>query len=244
MFKLPYNDNKTVLKIFQAKLQQYLNWELLDVQVGFRKGRGTKVQIANIHWIKKKQGNFKKKKSTFASLTTLKPLTMWVTTNWEILKEMRIPDHSTCVLRNLHAGQEATVRTTYGTKDWFKIRRGVCQNYILSPCLFNLYSILVHHVKYRAGWLISWNQDCWQKYQICRLYSFYGRKWRGTNKPLEDGKRREWKSWLKTQHSKNEDHGIQCHYFLANRWGNNGNSDRLYFLGLQNHCRWWLRPWN
>ena len=90
MFKLPYNDNKTVLKIFQAKLQQYLNWELLDVQVGFRKGRGTKVQIANIHWIKKKQGNFKKKKSTFASLTTLKPLTMWVTTNWEILKEMRI----------------------------------------------------------------------------------------------------------------------------------------------------------
>ena len=65
MFKLPYNDNKTVLKIFQAKLQQYLNWELLDVQVGFRKGRGTKVQIANIHWIKKKQGNFKKKKIYF-----------------------------------------------------------------------------------------------------------------------------------------------------------------------------------
>ena len=167
MFKLPYNANKTVLKIIQAKLQQYLNWELLDVQVGFRKGRGTKVQIANIHWIKKKQGTFQKK-STFASLTTLKPLTMWVTTNWEILKEMRIPNHSTCVLRNLHAGPEATVRTTYGTKDWFKIRRGVCQNYILSPCLFNLHSILVHHVKYQAGWLISWNQDCWQKYQICR----------------------------------------------------------------------------
>ena len=140
MFKLPYNANKTVLKIFQAKLQQYLNWELLDVQVGFRKGRGTKVQIANIHWIKKKRGTFQKKS----------------------------PNHSTCVLRNLHAGPEATVRTTYGTKDWFKIRRGVCQNYILSPCLFNLHSILVHHVKYQTGWLISWNQDCWQKYQICR----------------------------------------------------------------------------
>ena len=72
----------------------------------------------------------------------------------------------------------------------------------------------------------------------------YGRKLRETKQFLHESDRGEWKSWLKTQHSKNEDHGIQSHYVMANRWGNNGNSDRLYFPGLQNHCRWWLQPWN
>ena len=69
------------------------------------------------------------------------------------------------------------------------------------------------------------------------------RKWR-TKEPLHESENGEWKSWLKTQHSKNEDHGIQFHHFMADRWKNNGNSERLYFLGLQNHCRWWLQPWN
>ena len=69
-----------------------------------------------------------------------KPLTVWITTNWKILKEMGIPDHRTCLLRNLCAGQEASVRTGHGTTDWFQIREGVCQGSILSPCLFNLYS--------------------------------------------------------------------------------------------------------
>ena len=78
---------------------------------------------------------------------------------------------------------------------------------------------------------------------ICRWQHPNGRKWR-TKKPLDEGERREWKSWLKTQHSENEDHSIQSHHFMANWWGNNGNSERLYFLGLQNHCRWWLQPWN
>ena len=68
-------------------------------------------------------------------------------------------------------------------------------------------------------------------------------KWRGTKEPLEI-ERGEWKSWLKAQLSENEDHGIWSHYFMANRWGNSGNSVRLYFWGLQNHCRWWLQPWN
>ena len=72
----------------------------------------------------------------------------------------------------------------------------------------------------------------------------YGRKQRGTKEPLDESERGEWKSWLKTQHSKNQDHGIWSHHFIAKRWGNNGNSDRLSFLGLQNHCRWWLQPWN
>ena len=70
----------------------------------------------------------------------LKPLTVWITTNWKILKEMGIPDHLTCLLRNLYAGQEATVRTLYGTTDWFKIEKGVRQGCLLSPCLFNLYT--------------------------------------------------------------------------------------------------------
>ena len=82
-------------------------------------------------------------------LTTQKPLTVWITTNWKILKEMRIADHLTCLLRNLYAGQEATVRTGYGKIDWFQIEKGVRQGCILSPCLFNLYAD-THHVKCRA----------------------------------------------------------------------------------------------
>ena len=73
------------------------------------------------------------------------------------------------------------------------------------------------------------------------MIPLYGRKWRGTKEPLDDGERWELKSWLETQHSKNEDHGIQSHHFMANRWGKSGNSD---FLGLQNHCGWWLQAWN
>ena len=71
-----------------------------------------------------------------------------------------------------------------------------------------------------------------------------GRKWRRTKEPLDESERGEWKSWLKTQHSENEDHGIQSHHLMGNRWGNSGNNVRLYFWGLQNHCRWWLQPWN
>ena len=87
----------------------------------------------------KKQESFKTT-STFALLTMPKTLTVWITTNWKILKEMGIPDHLTCLLRNLYAGQEATVRTEHGTTDWFQIRKGVHQGCILSPCLFNLYA--------------------------------------------------------------------------------------------------------
>ena len=79
---------------------------------------------------------------------------------------------------------------------------------------------------------------------ISRWHHPYGRKQRGTKEPLYKSERGEWKSWLKTQHSKNEDHGIWSHHFMANTWVNNGNIERLYFIGLQNHCRWWLKPWN
>ena len=127
-----------MLKILQARLQQYVNRELPDVQAGFRKGRGTRDEIANILWIMEKARN-SRKTSISALLTMPKPLTVWITINWKILKEMGTPDHLTCLLRNLYAGQEATVRTGHGT-DWFQIGKGVRQGCILSPCLFNLYT--------------------------------------------------------------------------------------------------------
>ena len=136
-----------MLKILQARLQQYVNCELPDVQAGFRKGRGTRDQIANICCILKKQKS-SRKTSISALLTMPKPLTVWITINWKILKEMGIPDHRTCLLRNPYAGQEATVRTGHGTTDWFQIGKGVRQGCILSPCLFNLY---VEYIMRNAG---------------------------------------------------------------------------------------------
>ena len=96
-----------MLKILQARLQQYVNRELPDVQAGFRKGRETRDQIANIRWKKQESS---RKTSNSALLTMPKPLTVWITINWKILQEIGIPDHLTCLLRNLYAGQEATVR--------------------------------------------------------------------------------------------------------------------------------------
>ena len=129
-----------MLKILQARLQQYVNHELADVQAGFRKSRGTRVQIANICWIIEKERGFQKN-IYFCFLDYIKAFDC-VDHNklWKILKEMEIPDHLTCLLRNLYAGQETTVRTGPGTTDWFHIRKGVCQSSILSPCLFNLYA--------------------------------------------------------------------------------------------------------
>ena len=107
-----YLTSKVMLKILQARLQQYVNCELPDAQAGFRKGRGTRDQIASSGSSKKQENS--RKTSIFALLTMPKPLTMWITINWKILKEMGISDHLTCLLRNLYAGQEATVRTGHG----------------------------------------------------------------------------------------------------------------------------------
>ena len=117
-----------------------MNRELPDVQAGFRKGRGTRDQIANIHWIREKTREFQKN-ICFCFIDYAKAFDC-VDHNklWKILKEMGIPDYPTCLLRNLYAGQEATVRTGHGTTDWFQIGKGVCQGCILSPCLFNLYA--------------------------------------------------------------------------------------------------------
>ena len=129
-----------MLKILHARLQQYMNRELPDVQAGFRKGRGTRDQIANIRWIIKKAREFQKN-IYFCFIDYAKAFDC-VDPNklWKILKEMGIPDHLTCLLRNLYAGQEATVRTGHGTTDWFQIGKVVCQGCVLSPCLCNLYA--------------------------------------------------------------------------------------------------------
>ena len=132
--------SKVMLKILQARLQQYVNCELPDVQAGFRKGRGTRDQIANIHWIIGKAREFQK--NIYFCLIDYAKAFDHVDQNklWKTLKEMGIPDHLTYLLRNLCAGQEATVRTGHGTTDWLQIGKGVRQGCILSPCLFNLYA--------------------------------------------------------------------------------------------------------
>ena len=130
--------SKVMLKILQARLQQYVNRELPDVQAGFRKGRGTRDQIANIFWIIKKTREFQKN-IYFCFIDHAKAFDC-VDHNKLENSEMGIPEHLTCLLRNLYAGQEATVRTEHRTTDWFQIGKGVHQGCILSPCLFNLYA--------------------------------------------------------------------------------------------------------
>ena len=127
-----------MLKILQARLQQYVNRELPDVQAGFRKGRETRDQIASIHWTIEKAGEFQKN-ICFVDYTKAFD---YLDHNklWKILQEMGIPEHLTCFLRNLYADQEAIVRTGHGTTDWFQIGKGVRQGCILSPCLFNFYA--------------------------------------------------------------------------------------------------------
>ena len=127
-----------MLKILQARLQQYVNHELHDVQAGFRKDRGTRDQIANMSWIIKKPREFQK---NICFIDYAKVFDC-VDHNklWKILQEMGIPDHLTCLLRNLYAGQEATVRTGHETTYWFQIGKAVHQGCISSPGLFNLYA--------------------------------------------------------------------------------------------------------
>ena len=140
--------SKVMLKILQARLQQYMIRELPDVQAGFRKGRGARNQIADIRWIIRKAREVQKN-IYFCFIDYAKALDCVDHSKlWKILKEMGIPDHLTCLLRILCAGQEATVTTESGTIDWFQIGKGVHQGCILSPCLFNLYA---EYIMWNAG---------------------------------------------------------------------------------------------
>ena len=165
--------SRVIPQLLQVRLQQYAK-EIPYVQAGFRKGRGTRDQIANIHWIIEKAREFQKN-IYFCFIDYIKAFDC-VGHNklWKILKEMEIPDHLTCLLRNLYTGQEATVRTGHGTTDWFQIGKGVRQGYILSPCLFNLYAEYImrnvgHKLESRLPGEISITSDMqmtpllWQK---------------------------------------------------------------------------------
>ena len=181
-----------------------MNCELPDVQTGFRKGRGTRDQIANIRWIMEKAREFQKN-IYFCFIDYAKAFDCVEHTNWKILKEMGTADHLTCLLRNLYTGQEVTVRTGHETTDWFQIGKGVHQGCILSPCLFNSYAEYIM--------------------QNARLHESQ------TEVKIES------QAEIKTQLSKNKDHGIWSYHFMENRYGKCGNTVRFHFGGLQNHCR-------
>ena len=231
--------SKVMLKILQDRFQQYVNWEFPDVQAGPKKVIGTRDQIANICWIIEKARESQKNISFIDYAKAFD----YVDHNilWKILKEMGIPDHLTCLLRNLYAGQEAIVRTRHVTMDWFKIGKEVCHGCILSPCLFNFYA---EYNMWNAGLdgaqaVIKIAQRIRHGAQIWWWHHTYGRKGR-TKETLDEGERGEWKIWLNWTLKKTK---ITASSPITS-WGNNGNSERLYISGLQNHFRWWLQPWN
>ena len=193
------------------------------------KARGTRNQIANTEKAREFQKNI------YCCFIDYAKTFDYVDHNklWKILKENRILDHLTCLLRNLYGGQEATVRTGHGTTDWFQIGKGVRQGCILSPCLFNLYAEYIMRNagldEAQAGIKIAGRSINNLRYADDTTLMAESEEL----KSLLMKVRGEWKSWLKTQHSENEDHGIWSHHFMANRWGNRGNSERLYLGRLQ-----------
>ena len=159
---------------------------------------------------------------------------------WPIcIIQIRVLNKVQNVLRNLYSGQETRVRTGHGTKDWLKIGKRVHQGCILLSCLFNLYA---KYIMWNAGLDEAQAGIKTAVKNINKLsYADDTNLMAESEKELKSESEREWKSWLKTQHSINNNHGIQSHHFVTNRWGNNGNSDRLYFLGFQNPCGRWLQ---
>ena len=185
----------------------------------------------------KKQGN-SRKISTSASLTMIKPFCGSQQTG---KFEMKIPDHLIHLLRNLYASQETTVRIGHGTTNWFKIGKGVCQDYILSPCLFNLYvECIIWNTRLDESQ--AWIKTAGRNINNLRYAddTILLAEREEELKSLNQSERGECKGWIKIQHSKHDDHGIWSHHFMANRWGKNGSRERLYFLGLHNHCGWWM----
>ena len=232
-----------MLKILQARLQQYTYRGLPYVRVGFRKGRGTRDQIADICWIIKKSKRAPEKKKIYFYFIKYAKDFDCVDHNklWKILQDMGIPNQLTCFLRNPCAGEEATLRTKHGTMDWFQIRKGVWQGCTLSPCLFNLNA---ENIVRNAGM-----DEAQVRVKIA------GKNIKNLRYASDTTLMAESKEELKNLLIKVKEEsekaslnlsiqktkvktrlGIWSHHFMANRWENSGNSDRFYVLVLQNHC--------
>ena len=206
-------------------------------------------KIRQLPWKQSGSSSMKKQESsrkTFAStlLTRPKPLTMWITANWKILKEMGIPDNLTCLLRNLYAGQEATVRTGHGPTDWFQIGKRVCQGCILSPYLFHLY---VEN--------IMWNARLDEAQVGIKIARRNISNLRYADDTIFMAEGEEVKSLLMKVKEENEKPGLKLFWRKVRSWhlvlslhgtlmGKQWKQWETIFLGLQNHCRWWLQPWN
>ena len=168
MFKLPHHCTHLACQQCNAQnspsqasaVHKPENFQMFNLNL--EKAEEPEIKLPTSAGSQKKQEK-SRKTSTSASLTMLKPLTEWITINWKILQEFGIPDHLTCLMRNLYASQGATVRTRHGTVKWFQIGKGVRQGCMLSPCLNNL--CRVHHAKCQTGLSTSQNQDCRKKYK-------------------------------------------------------------------------------
>jgi len=207
------------------------------------KAKESEIKLPTSTESQKKQEN-SRKTSTSALLTMPKPLTMWITTNWKILKEMGVPGHLTCLLRNLYAGQEATVKTRHETVDWFKLGKGVSQSCILSPCLFNLYA---EYIMQNAG---STAGRSTARIKIAGRYINNLRYADDTTFMAES--KEKLKSLLMNVKQESEDTGLKLNIQktkimasgLITSWQMDGETMEMvtYFLGLQNYYRWWLQP--
>ena len=211
---------------------------LPDVQAGFRKGRGIRDQIAKIHWIIEKESS--RKNIYFCFIDYAKAFDC-VDHNklWKILKEMGVPDQLTCLLRNLYAGQEATVRTGHGTTDWFQIEKGVCQGCILSPCLFNLY---VEYIMRNTGL-----EEAQVGIKIARR-NINNLRYADDITLMAESEEDLKSLLMKVKESEKVglNLNIQKMKIMASgpitSWQIDGETVADYFSGFQNHCRWGLQP--
>ena len=230
------------MMVILTGVKYYLTVVLICISliISFRKGRGTRDQIANICWIIEKAREFQRN-IYFCFIDYAKTFDcMDHNKLWKILKEMGIPDHLTCLLRNLYAGQEATVRTGHGTTGWFQIGKGVHQGCILSPCLFNLYAEYMRNAgleEAQAGIKIAWRN-------INNLrYADDTTLMAESEEELKSllMKVKEWKVGLKFNIQKTK---IMASSPITS-WQIDGETVADFiFLGSKIHCRWWLQPWN
>ena len=213
-----------------------MNQKIPDVQAG--KGKGTRDQIVNIRWVTEKARKFQRKASNVCIDDTKAFDCVDHNKLWNILKELGIPIHLTCLLKNLYASQEATVRIKHGTADWFQIGKGVRQGCILSLCLFNLYAeyIMQNAILDEAQAGIKFARRNINNLRYVDGTTLMAESEEELKSLMMKVKEESEKADLKLNIQKTKIMASGPTISDANRWGN-GNSDRLYFLGLQNHCR-------